>query len=61
MKVEAIKHANVLGKEQMYCKITNEEGKFVVIQIGQKNFDDITELTKQKTVQSELPLTGKTK
>lgn len=46
MKVEAIKHKDVRGKEMLYLKLTNEATqKEVVINIGQKTFDAVSNMT----------------
>lgn len=49
MKVEALKHKNVRGKELLYLKISDEKtGEEVIIEIGQKTFDSVTALGKPK-------------
>lgn len=44
-KVEAIRHKDVLGKEQLYLKISTEKGDYV-INVGKTTIERVEELTK---------------
>lgn len=49
MKAEVIKHKDVRGNELMYLKLTDEKtNNEVLINIGQKTFDAVTNITKPK-------------
>lgn len=45
IKVEAIKHSDVRGVQLLYLKLTNNE-QVVLINVGQKTFDNVTNLIK---------------
>lgn len=49
MEILTIKHKDVKGKELLYLKIKNEYGE-VLLNIGQKSFDNISELLNKKEV-----------
>lgn len=46
-KVEAVKHTDIRGKEQLYL-IIGEGEKKVVINIGQRTFDAVNKLNNPK-------------
>lgn len=48
MKIEAIKHKDVYGKEQTYIKITNNMGKEHVITVGTKTYDKVKALNDEE-------------
>ena len=49
MEILTIKHKDVKGKDLLYLKIKNEYGE-VLLNIGQKSFDNISELLNKKEV-----------
>lgn len=51
MKVQALEHTDVRGKKLWYISIENG-GEPLLINVGQKNYNRVKELTKQQ----ELPL-----
>lgn len=57
MKVEAIKHKDVRGKEMLYLKLTHEvTQKEVVINIGQKTFDAVSNMDTVTLPEAQLTI-----
>lgn len=50
LTVTAVKHKDIREKEQLYIIMSNTEGKKVVINVGQKTYDSVNELTGEKEI-----------
>lgn len=55
LTVTAVRHKDIRDKEQLYIIMTNDEGEKAVINVGQKTFDTINEITKEKPIINETP------
>lgn len=45
LTVTAVRHKDIRDKEQLYVIMTNENGDKAIINVGQKTFDSVNELT----------------
>lgn len=50
LTVTAVKHKDIREKEQLYIIMSNTEGKKIVINVGQKTYDSVNELTGEKEI-----------
>lgn len=59
MKITAIKHTDVRGKELLYLKLENN-GKEVLVNVGIKTYEAVKELTGEK-IETRESITGEVK
>ena len=53
MKIEVLEHTDVRGKILLYLKLTNKQGSDVLINVGAKTFNGVSELMAEEDMSNE--------